>query len=341
MIMKKVYIFIFFACIGTAAFGQCSVLVNSFTNVTCNGECDGSVNLSSLGLPPFTYSWAPGGQTVQNPADLCPGTHTVTMIDANSCQSTATVTITEPAVLTTAIATTDVSCNGDCDGSATATPSGGTQPYTFQWDSATGNQITSVATNLCPGIYSVVVTDANGCTTMGQAVITEPAVLTVTTSSVATSCQACTDGSATAFPSGGTPSYSYFWSPSAQTGQTASNLGGGDYTVTVTDAQGCTAMDTVTVQSPTGIISEDAGISVNVYPNPITDVANIEITSGPADAILFITLFDVTGKMVSSRQENAGRTDVVRMNFENLPPGAYLMEIRVNDAKMTVKVFRK
>jgi len=263
------------------------------------------------------------------------------MVDANSCQSQATVTITEPAVLTAAMSTTDVSCNGDCDGSATATPAGGTQPYSYQWDSTANNQITPTATNLCPGIYSVVVTDANGCTTMGQAVISEPAVLMVTTSSIATTCQACTDGSATAYPSGGTPSYSYFWSPSAQTTQTATNLSGGDYTVTVTDAQGCTAMDTVTVQTPTGIISEDAGISVNVYPNPITDVVNIEVTSGPTDAVLYISVFDITGKMVSSRQENAGRRDIVQMNFENLPPGAYLMEIRVNDAKMTVKVFRK
>jgi hypothetical protein len=339
--MKKIYILTACMTLSLAAFSQCSVVVNSFTNVSCHGQCDGSANLTSLGLPPFTYSWAPQGQTVQNPTDLCPGTHTVTMVDANSCQSTATVTITEPAVLTSSMAANNVTCFGECNGSATASPSGGTAPYTYQWDAASGNQATPTATNLCAGTYTVLITDVNGCTTTDQVIITQPSALSISTSTTPATCQACTDGSASAFVNGGTPSYSYLWSPGGQTSQTAVNLGGGSYTVTATDAQGCSISDTVQVMAPTGIIATNGGLSINVYPNPIVNIANIEIINGPIDQVMYITLFDITGKMIDSKQENAGRQDIVQVNFENVPAGAYLMEIRAGDAKMTVKVFKQ
>lgn len=339
--MKKIYILSAMLFAGIAAHSQCSVLVNSSTNVSCNGACDGSANLTTLGLPPYTYSWAPGGQTIQNPGNLCPGTHTVTMTDANSCQSTATVTITEPAPLTTSMSQTNVSCNGDCNGTATATPAGGTQPYTYQWDSAAANQITPTANGLCPGGYSVAITDANGCTSSGAVTITQPPVLMVTTTSQPTSCQTCTDGSAFAYPSGGTPSYSYNWQPGGQTAANANNLSSGSYTVTVTDAEGCTVMDTVMVSSPTGIQVYSNGIGVNVYPNPIVDQANITISNGPSDGVIYITVFDVTGKMIQSKQDNVTKDDVTQVSFANLPPGAYLMEIRMGDSKITVKVFRQ
>ncbi len=338
--MKKIYILSAFLLASVAGYSQCSVVVNSFTDVSCNGQCDGSANLTSLGFPSFTYAWLPGGQTVQNPTDLCPGTHTVTMTDANSCQSTATVTITEPALLTTAMTSNAVSCHGDCDGDATATPTGGTQPYAYAWDTTANSQVTATASALCPGTYTVVVTDANGCTTSNTVFITEPTALTISTSSIPASCQACTDGSATAVVGGGTPSYSYVWAPGGQTTATASNLGGGTYTVTATDAQGCTIMDTVVVTAPTGITAHSGGIELNVYPNPIQNVANIEVMHAPDDVIL-VSIFDVTGKMLDSKQHNAPDGTTLQVNFENYPSGAYLMEVRVGDSKVTVKVFKQ
>lgn len=338
--MKKVYILFSMLLIATAGYSQCSVLIGNAQDVSCNGMCDGSASATGLGLPPFAFSWAPGGQTIQNPTDLCPGTHTVTMTDANSCQSTATVLISEPAVLTAQSSTNAVSCYGDCDGDATANVTGGTQPYTFDWDSASGNQITQTATNLCPGTYGVMITDANGCTTSTAATITEPNMLTIAASSVPTTCQACTDGSATASVTGGTPSYSYLWSPSGQTTQTATNLGAGSYTVTVTDAQGCTIMDTVVVNSPTGIVSNAPGIYLHVYPNPITNMANVEVGHVEGE-VMVISVYDVTGKLLDSKQHNAPRGTTIQINFESYASGAYLMEVRAGDAKTTVKVFKQ
>lgn len=302
--------------------------------------CDGAATATGVGLPPFAFIWAPQGQMIQNPTDLCPGTHTVTMIDANSCQSTETVTITEPPMLTSQTSSNAVSCFGDCDGDVSVLPTGGTQPYTFAWDSASGNQFTSTASNLCPGTYTVLVTDGNGCTTTNAATVTQPNALLINSTSVPTSCQACTDGSATAMVSGGTPSYTYLWSPSGQTTQTATNLAAGSYTVTVTDAQGCTAMDTIVVTSPTGIVSNAPGIYLHVYPNPIDNFANIEVGHVEGDVIV-ITMFDVTGKTIESKQYNAPKGTTIQMSFENYPSGAYLMEVRSGEAKTTIKVFKQ
>ena len=338
--MKKIYILSIVLLTSIAGYSQCSVIINNTQNVSCNGMCDGTATATGVGLPTFTFSWAPGGQTVQNPTNLCPGTHTVTMTDANSCQSTATVLITEPAILTSPMSTNAVTCNGNCDGDATSAPSGGTQPYTFAWDTAANSQITGTATNLCPGTYSVTVTDANGCTVVNAVTVTEPNVLTISTSSTPTTCQACTDGSATAVVTGGTPSYSYVWAPGGQTTATASNLGSGSYTVTVTDAQGCTVMDTVTVLAPTGIIAHSGGIELNVYPNPIQNVANIEVMNAP-DGVVLISIFDVTGKVIESKVHTAPDGTTVQVNFENYPSGAYLMEVRAGDSKVTVKVFKQ
>jgi hypothetical protein len=338
--MKKIYILSIALLTSLAGYSQCSVIINNTQNVSCNGMCDGSATATGIGLPTFTFSWAPGGQTVQNPNDLCPGTHTVTMTDANSCQATATVLITEPAVLTSQTSSNSVTCNGNCDGTATASPNGGTQPYTFAWDSAANNQITGTATNLCPGTYTVEITDVNGCTTTNAATVTEPSALSINASSTPTTCQACTDGSATAVVTGGTPSYSYVWAPGGQTTSTASNLGSGSYTVTATDAQGCTIMDTVVVMAPTGIIVHRGGIELNVYPNPIQNVANIEVTNAPED-VLLVAVYDVTGKLIESGQHNAPNGTTVQINFENYPAGAYLMEVRAGDSKVTVKVFKQ
>lgn len=338
--MKKLYILSTLLLASVAGYSQCSVVIGNAQNVSCFGMCDGSATAQAVGVPTYTFSWAPQGQTVQNPTNLCPGTHTVTMTDANSCQATATVLITEPSALATQVSSNAVSCYGDCDGDATATPSGGTQPYTYGWDTTANSQVTATATALCPGTYTVVVTDANGCTTSNTVFVTEPTALTINTTSIPATCQACTDGSATANVSGGTPSYTYLWTPSGQTTATASNLGGGTYTVTATDAQGCTIMDTVVVTAPTGIFAYSAGMELNVYPNPIQNTANIQVLNAD-NAGFVISVFDVTGKMIDSKTFNAPNGTTVQMNFENYPAGAYLMEVKTGEAKVTLKVFKQ
>lgn len=133
-------------------------LTSTSTDLTCNGGNNGSAIATAIGgVPGYTYLWSNGqmsNQLMNAPA----GTYTVSVTDANGCELTNTVTLTEP---TTAVSAS-VTDNGN--GTATASVSGGLAPYTYQWDPSTGNQTTAMATGLTPGnIYYVVVTDANGC----------------------------------------------------------------------------------------------------------------------------------------------------------------------------------
>jgi len=334
--MKKFYLSILSICAAIAAYSQCSVVVNSSTPASCFGACDGSVNVSSLGLPPFTYSWQPGGQTVQNPNDLCAGSHTVTMLDANSCQSTATVTITQPNILTANSSTTNGSCYNSCDATASTQATGGTPPYFYNWSNGDNTQ---TADSLCPGTYTVTVTDINGCATSSSVTVTEPPQMAVASTSTDASCLTCNDGTATAVATGGTPGYTYIWS-NGQTTQTATGLLPGSYTVCVTDQNSCTLCDTVIVDAATGIFTTSRDYGVTVYPNPSYNHVNIEMLVAPAAAKVRVALFDVTGKSVLVEEYTAMRGNIRVLNVDQLPPGVYMLELRIDGEKLTHKVIK-
>jgi gliding motility-associated-like protein len=227
----------------------------SSTNVTCFGSCDGTASTSvSGGTPPYQYSWAPGGQTTSSISNLCPGNYNVTVTDANGCTAQQFFQITQPQPLSAVISATTTACN-ICNGTATVTVSGGTAPLVFSWNTIP-SQSTQTATGLCPGNYTVYVTDANGCTTSAVATVTLTVVIQITTSGNTLTCNAVCSGIACATPSGGQAPYSYLWTPGPfQTTQCATGLCAGTYTVNVTDANGCTGIDSVTFVNPPQLIS--------------------------------------------------------------------------------------
>ncbi|MFN4233195.1 MAG: gliding motility-associated C-terminal domain-containing protein [Bacteroidia bacterium] len=222
----------------------------SFTNVLCFGACDGTaISNPTGGTAPFTYSWSTGA-TSQSVNGLCPNQYTVTATDANGCSDTDTITITEPPLLTISVATTNVLCNGQCNGTATVTINGGTPGYDISWSNG---QTTSGIIGLCAGNYSVTVTDTNGCIATQNFQITQPPPLLVSVNDTTISCSSLCDGVLTSTVSGGTSPYNYSWS-NGQNGQNATNLCIGNYSLTVTDANGCTASDGGTVSNPVAIV---------------------------------------------------------------------------------------
>ena len=145
---------------------------------------------------------------------------------------------------------TNVSCNGFCDGTATATATGGFPPYAYFWNGPGGSQTSITATNLCAGTYTVEVTDNDGTTANDVVTISEPAALTAQVVTIAENYPGATDGSATVTVSGGAPAYSYLWNDAAgQTTATASGLSAGTYSVTITDGNGCTADFSAVIES--------------------------------------------------------------------------------------------
>ncbi len=237
-------------------------------NVSCNGGSDGGATASaSGGTTAYSYSWSTGG-TSASVTGLAAGTYTVTVTDANSCTDTETVTITEPATaVSVSIAGTNASCNGVSDGSATATGSGGTGSITYAWsNSGTGATITG----LLAGTYSVTATDANGCTDSASVLISEPtSIVASTVVDSNTSCNGSTDGGATASATGGTGSYTYSWSNSATTAS-ITGVAAGTYSVTITDANGCTDSSSVMITEPNSIVASTA-VDSNVSCNGSSD----------------------------------------------------------------------
>ena len=163
--------------------------------------------------------------------------------------------------ITVSLSATPVYCFGGNDGSASASASGGTAPYTYLWSDPAA-QNTPTAVGLRAGLYRVTVTDSNGLSTSATVTISEPPLIAATAKSTNTSCFGANDGSATISASGGTEPYTYLWDDSsAQTTSTAIGLNAGVYQIHVTDANGCSAIVSINISpkappaTPTLVVS--------------------------------------------------------------------------------------
>ena len=239
------------------------------THVLCNGGNTGSIDLIPTGgtvASDYSYSWDNSAGSNQDPTSLAANTYSVTVTDDNGCTENTSVTITEPTAIALNTTPTHVLCNGASTGSIDLTVSGGTVagPYSYNWNNSAGSN--QDPTNLAANTYSVTVTDDNGCTENTSATITEPTNLIV---SIAETQQitCINNGKALATVSGGAPLYSYQWDASAnnQTTAQASNLIVGSYTVTVTDNNNCTAIQTIVLSDNINDRCRDSLALVNFY----------------------------------------------------------------------------
>ncbi|MBI4648552.1 MAG: gliding motility-associated C-terminal domain-containing protein [Bacteroidia bacterium] len=280
----------------------------SGTNVNCNGGSDGSANLTvSGGTPNYSYFWNSGPQS-EDLTGLSAGAYEVTIVDSKSCNTTATVTITEPAtVLTAYITKTNVKCFGGSTGTANLTVTGGTPAYSYLWNNG---ETTQDLSNIGAGTYSVTVNDANSCTVSANITITQPSILTAGISGTAVSCFGGSDGEADLSVSGGTPAYSYQWNY-GQINQDIGNLSAGTYIVTVTDSKQCTAAASVTITQPSELTAAAVKTNVNCKGG----------TNGAID--LTVT----GGKTPYSYSWNTGPTT---QDISGLPAGTY--SVIVTDA---------
>ncbi len=220
------------------------------TEVSCNGSCNGAVTATvSGGHGGYTYKWSPGGQTTATISSLCPGTYSLTAKDDSGCIGMNTVTITQPPALTLSISKNNITCNGNCNGSASVTVAGGTPAYTYKWSNGA---TTSSVSSLCSGVYKIVVTDSHGCKDSANVSITQPLTININVSQTNISCNGNCNGSASVTVTGGTPVYTYKWS----TGATTSSISGlcvGIYKIVVTDSNHCKDSLNVTITQPTAL----------------------------------------------------------------------------------------
>ena len=227
--------------------------LDATTDADCNGSLTGEATLSaSGGTPPYTFDIGSGPQAGGTFTSLAAGIYTVDVLDANLCPATIAVTINDPPVLAGILdAAVDVDCNGASTGELTVSASGGTSPYTY--DIGLGAQATGVFTGLSAGSYTVTVLDANLCSATVLVTVNEPVILVISQDGVVDASCGNANGELVVSAAGGTPVYSYDIGSGPQASGTFSSLTAGSYTITVTDAQGCTDDIMVTVADLSGL----------------------------------------------------------------------------------------
>ncbi len=293
-------------------------------DVTCNGGADGQIEVvASGGTGVLTYTLQPSAvsNTTGIFTGLATGTYTVEVTDENNCGPvvSADIDINEPAgVVIDNVASTDVTCSGDTDGTITVTASGGVSPYTFTLLPDNISNSTGSFTGLAEGDYTVEILEANGCgpVTTGTVTIAAPtAILVDAPITTDVSCLGATDGTLTVTASGGTGTLTYTIQPLAISNTTGvfGTLAAGDYTVEVTDENGCS------VTSAIGTVGEPAGISID----------NISVTDAgcPAgtDGEITVTASGGTGTLTYTLQPLAiSNTTGV---FSGLAAGTYSVDI--------------
>jgi hypothetical protein len=219
----------------------------TLTQPGCN-QTNGAINITVTGgTAPYTYVWS-NGQTTEDVQALAPGTYKVTVADANGCTAELSAVVRENNTLKLTAVVKQTSCLDDASGAIDLVITGGTGPYTYVWSNGA---ITEDLSSLTAGIYKVTVTDANGCTATLQVSVSKKTFI-IGNLVTQPKCYGDATGSITLTPSGGTSPYTFIWSTGA-TGNTVTNLPGGTYTVTVTDATGCSRLVTFIITDPPAI----------------------------------------------------------------------------------------
>ena len=265
------------------------------SNVTCFGGNNGSVTVAGVGgTLPYDYSINGGAfQSSGTFGSLTAGTYTITVRDATPSVISVPVTITEPPALDVAVSGVDVHCFGGSTGSVTATPTGGTPPYNYVWNTIPV-QTAPTATGLAAGTYSVTVTDVNGCSLSKNVTISQPAVdLDISISQTNVLCAGGSSGSASVAVTGGLAPYSYLWDTTpVQTKESMTDLSAGTYTVVVSDSYGCIKSGSVNISEPEALSIES---STNPASCPDADDGSINITiAGGSEPYLVIWSDGVT-----------------------------------------------
>ncbi len=298
-------------CTETATYmvTQPAVITISLVNLdheSCAGAQDGSITIGVTGgVNPFFAEWSNGsiGFTISG---LAPGGYSVTVTDNNDCTKTASYTINPgSAVAVNLVQIQHVSCFGGSNGAISVNATGGIPPYTYNWSNGmTGASITG----LTAGNYTVTATDMTGCTGAGSYTINQPPAINITINQTSQNlCFGDATADLSASVAGGTPPYTAIWS-NGISGMNNLNLPAGTYTITVTDANGCTASSSATVTQP-------PLLTVNV-------VTTDETSSGANDGTATANVSG--GSPIYFYSWNTGATTP---SISGLPPGMYCVTV--------------
>jgi hypothetical protein len=285
----------------------------------------GDGGVSFINSPCYTYNFG--------------GTYTVTLYCIDSIGSCAFIDTTQIVLHigvapTFSISASNILCNGTASSATiTVTPTGSMPPLTYTW--SPNPQITPVATGLVPGMYSVTVSDAIGCSTTSMLVITQPAQLTTTLNVVNTSSCTVNDGSITALVSGGTPGYTYLWS-NGETTTAITGLAQESYTCIISDSNGCTSVLAGNVSCTNAVGELSSETDFTVYPNPTGGEFTISSLSFTEPVELSIT--NILGEIVFQKTINHKQELI---SLKKVPSGIYFVNVKTANEITSRKIVKQ
>jgi hypothetical protein len=352
---------------------QTAIVLNSSVTqqVSCNGGNNGASTMTfvSGGTGPFTYEFKKSGvvvtpatpivygQTVNN-SGLTSGNYRyfITDLTTGCVQQGSLVAITQPLKVNAMVTKVSPLCNGESNGSVTGSATGGTMPYSFAWN--TGD-MTQTVNGLPAGNYTVTVTDVNGCMDVQASVLSQPSVLNVNFVKSNVTCGGGNNGSITANPSGGTGTKTYNWS-NGMTTQTINGLTAGTYTVTVTDANGCTKVGTTSLTEPATLTVTIASTNPNCFgeasgsvtANPVGGTgtktyawsfgSNTKTNSGLTAGTYTVTVTDANGCQAVATAVLTNPSAIVINSITSMPgsPGKHNVTVMASGGTPALKYSR-
>lgn len=308
------------------------VLSASGNDATCASVANGSATLSvSSGQSPYTYAWA-NGTTTQNLSNVLPGNYNVTVIDANQCSASTSVSIGFGGISIDATTENVNGCASDNNGSITVTASNAVAPVTYNWsNTAQGNNLFGLSI----GDYTVTATDASGCSVVETFTIEGPQGLIIDLNTLPAT--QGNNGQASASISGGTPPFQFFWS----TGETTSSISGlsaGSYTLTVIDGNGCQQVENFIIDLNTGII-ENISERISLYPNPNTGAFVLAVDLPEAQNIN-LELYNILGVKMLIKEFIQTKKSKMFINIQDLPNASYTLKLYGNNFSYTTKIIK-
>lgn len=256
------------------------------SDVDCFSNSTGSIDVSVWGgTAPYAYSWDTG-QTTQDVNGLSSGSYLLTITDNKGCTDQQTYVVSQPTQLGGVLSTVDVLCNGNSTGTVSISPSGGTAPYNYTWQNSSTVLVnnSSSLTNVPADTYQVTVTDDEGCTFTASTTINEPALLTLSADVIDVNCFGGSDGEIDLTVSGGVGPFDYVWTNSVPnnvgSSQDLTGIPAEDYTVVVTDDNGCVETLTENVAQPLSPIVVDVVSEPVLCNGDNTGSINLSVNGG-------------------------------------------------------------
>jgi PKD repeat protein len=271
-------------------------------NASCYGTASGQVNSTASGNGSLDYNWSNGSSAV-NLTGISAGSYTLTVVDDEGCEASASATVNQPSAIAVNATSTNAACNGDDTGGLSVSATGGTGGFSYSWSNGSSS---SSQNNVSAGSYSVTAIDGNGCQASASVSVNEPSAIVINLNEIDIACGAAY-GSASVNPSGGAGNYTVTWSTNAN-GTSISNLSTGDYSVTVSDANGCSALQEFE-------IIETSSLSISFT---IDEISCNGLTDG-------LAVVSVNGG--SGNYTYAWSTGHTYLSIGNLGPGTYSISV--------------